>query len=140
MLTRSTFFALAAVFVASLATSSNAQACDGFGGYGFGMGRLYNSLEYNVPYFAAHPPVYYSHPVPRTYGHSPFAYPPHFRTPEIVETSGPIQISNPYVPKAEQIKDTEVKPKDTTVSAPKTVEPLVVFNPFVVDASVAASH
>jgi len=140
MLTRTTFIALAAAVVASLATPNAAQACDGCGGYGFGMGRLYNSLEYNVPYFAAHPPVYYSQPVPRTYGHSPFAYPPHFRTPEVVETSGPIQISNPYVPKAEQIKQTDVQPKDTTVSVPAAPEPVVIFNPYVLESSVAANR
>ena len=33
------------------------------------------SSEY-VPYYAMHPPVYYSYPVPRPYGYSPFAYPP----------------------------------------------------------------
>jgi hypothetical protein len=34
-----------------------------------------------VPYFALHPPVYYSYRVARTYGYSPFAYPPGVMTP-----------------------------------------------------------
>lgn len=29
----------------------------------------------SVPYFAMHPPVYYSYRVPRTYGYSPYAFP-----------------------------------------------------------------
>lgn len=141
MLTRTTFFTLATAMVLSLATTNSAQAYDGCGyGFGYDIGRLYNSLEFRVPYFAAHPPVYYSHPVPRTYGHSPFAYPPHFRTPDVVAPSGPIQISNPYVPKAEQIKDTKVEAKDPTVSAPTPSQPLVIHNPYVVDTAVAASR
>ena len=35
-----------------------------------------------IPYYAAHPPVYYSYPVPRPYGFSPYAYPPGTMTPE----------------------------------------------------------
>jgi hypothetical protein len=35
------------------------------------------------PYFALHPPVYYSCPVPRSYGYSPFAYPGCVQTPEV---------------------------------------------------------
>jgi len=30
----------------------------------------------SVPYFAQHPPVYYSYPVPRPYGHLPYPYLP----------------------------------------------------------------
>src|SRR5436305_15351376 len=37
----------------------------------------------HIPYFALHPPVYYSYPVARTYGYSPFAYPFGSPTPEI---------------------------------------------------------
>jgi hypothetical protein len=48
------------------------------------------------PYFALHPPVYYSLPVPRTYGYSPFAYPPHVLTPEVVV---PLEVENPHVPR-----------------------------------------
>ena len=66
------------------------------------MGYLYNSLDYNVPYFAAHPPVYYSYPVPRTYGYSPFAYPPYVMTPEVVmEAQRRCEIINPYVPSSQ---------------------------------------
>ena len=55
-----------------------------YGGYNFwDAGRLYGVLADNVPYYSAFPPVYYSVPVARTYGYSPFAYPPGTMTPEI---------------------------------------------------------
>ena len=76
-----------------------------------------------MPYFALHPPVYYSYPVARTYGFSPFPYPPEVLTPELppapvvrnpyvvnvaasVDASGegsqpPQRMNNPYVLKAE---------------------------------------
>jgi hypothetical protein len=60
-----------------------AQAFDGWGGYsshfpwyGYGNNGPAAYALGNIPappYFALHPPVYYSHPTPRTYGHSPFA-------------------------------------------------------------------
>jgi hypothetical protein len=69
-----------------------------------------------IPYFALFPPVYYSYHVPRTYGYSPFAYPPGVFTPsyEILTVAGrntlaagrqssarqdrpPLRIDNPYV-------------------------------------------
>lgn len=114
----------------------------GYGlGYGFGgVGALYNGLDfysdYRVPYFAAHPPVYYSRPVPRTYGHSPFAYPPYFRTPELCTAVEPVMIENPHVP-ASIKKDS--KESDETVSAPAAPKPLVVVNPYVIDSSLAES-
>jgi len=47
------------------------------------------------PYFALHPPVYYSVPVPRTYGYSPHAYPGSTATPEVVQAAN--LIVNPHV-------------------------------------------
>ncbi len=115
--------------IALLALSPTASACDG-GCYGFGMGNLYNSLNYQVPYFAAHPPVYYSYPVPRTYGHSPFAYPPHFRTPDVIESSGPVMV-NPYIPSSTETPTSDAG-SDRGVSHPQqsATAPLVVDNPF----------
>ena len=125
---------LAAVVVA-LAVSSKAQAqmCGGGGygcGYGCDLGLLYNSLDYNVPYFAAHPPVYYSYPVPRTYGYSPFAYPPGVMTPDVVNDSAPIEITNPYVPSSQQDKSKD-HPNQTAASVRRQPEPLVIDNPYV---------
>ncbi len=88
-----------------------------YGGYGWQPS--YYASE-SVPYFSLHPPVYYSYRIPRTYGYSPFAYPPGvltpgseppraaagqnmYTTPEGAESTGssqgrpPLRIDNPYV-------------------------------------------
>ncbi len=36
----------------------------------------------SIPYYAVHPPVYYSHIVPRPYGYSPYAYVPGYVSPQ----------------------------------------------------------
>ncbi len=96
-------------------------------GYRWGWGRgydgwasLYRSGHIPTPpYFALHPPVYYSQPVPRTYGYSPHAYPGWVPTPEIVAPQ-PQTIINPHVvPQAEESPS-------PTAHAPK-----VTYNPFV---------
>jgi hypothetical protein len=73
-----------------------------------------------VPYFSLHPPVYYSYRVARTYGYSPFPYPPGVLTPgseppraavvqniyaaseggespELQQGRQPLRIDNPFV-------------------------------------------
>lgn len=112
--------------------ASPASAIDGplgcYGGYGYGY--LYSNLDYKIPYFAAYPPVYYSYPVPRTYGHSPFAYPPGTRTPDVVAEAPvkPVTILNPYV---EQKDGADAKMEDKTTAAAMQPEPLVILNPYV---------
>ncbi|MGD9636098.1 MAG: hypothetical protein AB7G28_17770 [Pirellulales bacterium] len=135
---------LLVVFVAMMVAvlAAPARACDncngGWGGWGGGwgwdMGYLYNQLDYNVPYFAAHPPVYYSYPVPRTYGYSPFAYPPGVMTPDVMigEEVKPVEIVNPYVPKEQQQAagvDQSAEHRNSTEP-----QPLVIMNPFVAGA------
>lgn len=121
---------IAAAAISAFSFCGTSQACNGCGGgFGYGLGFLYNSLDSKVPYFAAHPPVYYSYPVPRTYGHSPFAYPPHFRTPEVVDNVQPVEITNPYFQgSTEQPAAPEV---EETVKSKPTAGPLVVENPYV---------
>jgi hypothetical protein len=99
------------VLLALWAVPSAAPAADGpyFGGYGlFGWGcyPFYGgavSVPGPLPYYALYPPVYYSRPVPRTYGFSPFAYPLGSPTPEEPERAvarevvRPVRIVNPYV-------------------------------------------
>src|SRR3954466_4783508 len=75
-------------------------AFGGGGDYGWDIAELYRQLYNNLPYFALHPPVYYSQPVPRTYGYSPFAYLPDGMTQDVVKESNPVTIVNPYVPAA----------------------------------------
>jgi hypothetical protein len=134
MLKRSGLLALA---LACGLAAGNAQAqCGGmYGGMGYGgywdIGRLYSVLSQNVPYYAAFPPVYYSAPVPRSYGYSPFAYPPGTMTPEVVETVSAQEIVNPYVEpaslKTEKTKTTE----DRVTAIQAKPSPLLVLNPFV---------
>ncbi len=64
---------------------------DGYGWYWlYGRERL--------PYYSLYPPVYYSYPVPRPYGYSPFAYPPGVATPEVeLRRMWPKKVVNPYV-------------------------------------------
>lgn len=78
------------------------------------------------PYFALHPPVYYSAPVPRTYGYSPFAYPPSVMTPEIVDAQ-PIELTNPHVP-ASAIDPSEDNDKTTQTEYGSL--PLAIINPY----------
>jgi hypothetical protein len=121
---------IALVAVLSMSASAHAQICGGGYGCGYGDGYLYSSLDYNVPYYAAHPPVYYSYPVPRTYGYSPFAYPPYVMTPDVEGESVPLEITNPYVPSTKQDKSTQ--PADSTAALSSDhVEPLVIINPYV---------
>jgi hypothetical protein len=104
----------------------------GLGGYNdiCGYAELYRQLYNNLPYFALHPPVYYSYPVPRTYGYSPFAYPPHVMTPEFAGAPQPLEIINPHVEGPEAKPTNSTKP-DRAAATSARVEPLVVINPFV---------
>ncbi len=86
--------------------------------YGWQTPSLY--VQDYVPYYAMHPPVYYSYVVPRPYGYSPFAYPPGTFTPE-PRRAEPLVVPNPFVP-ATQGRD---GPKHRTASAP-----LRIVNPY----------
>ncbi|MCA9262170.1 MAG: hypothetical protein KDA61_23290 [Planctomycetales bacterium] len=113
-------------------TASNAQAqCGsscawnsfGYGSY-VGVGDLYRVLAQNVPHFAAFPPVYYSVPMPRTYGYSPFAYLPHVQTPD-APMAAPEVIENPYF---EPASTTEELPESSDRT---TAAPVEIVNPYV---------
>ncbi len=119
--------------------TDSAEAYGWNNSYGCGIGGLYRSLdqptEMRVPYFAAHPPVYYSQPVPRTYGHSPFAYGPCHKTPEIMESAQPVMIENPHVNSSVSEKTTVKKPITRERSVSHNNEeaasgPLMIENPY----------
>jgi hypothetical protein len=100
----------------------------GFGGYGYDVGRLYGVLAQKVPYYAAFPPVYYSAPVPRTYGYSPFAYPPGTATPELPsQVMAAQEILNPYVPASTVVDKEEA---DNVTQRTTTPAALAIVNPF----------
>jgi len=117
------------------------------GGYGLIVpeARFYNGER--IPYFALYPPVYYSLPVPRTYGYSPFAYPPGTMTPELLEPEikvyegptkpagglregkrarvavAPLRLHNPYLAKSEDSAEASLP----LAARPQPAKPLVLF-------------
>jgi hypothetical protein len=126
--------ACAAFFLTADAPTAQADnGCNGYG-YGFGYYPLYGR-DY-VPYYAMHPPVYYSYPVPRPYGWSPFAYPPSVMTPEVDFSQAsitPKAIENPYV----KVKQVPRKPEATNTTA---IQPLRIANPFVTETKLASDQ
>jgi len=120
--------ALAATLLVSAASAADgpflSHAPCGY--YGWYWGDLYSfQAREATPYFAHHPPVYYSLPVPRTYGYTPFPYPPSVMTPEVLAPV-PKVIENRYVPRKAQ----EQPPADRTASGP-----LRIVNPYVVQVA-----
>ncbi len=104
----------------------------GSGAYGLGFynysGNYYGN-NYRQPYYALFPPVYYSYPVARPYGYSPFAYPPGTITPEAPRQAvAPVEYINPLVPQ----RDTPTG--DKTASSPR-----MYYNPYVKKAQTAST-
>jgi hypothetical protein len=66
-----------------------------YGPCGWSYTYPYSYSNQTVPYFAMYPPVYYSYRVARTYGYSPFAYPPGVMTPGS-EAPRPVIVQNQY--------------------------------------------
>lgn len=114
---------------AAPAVAGNGCGC----GHGLGYGQYSLYVQERIPYFAQNPPVYYSYPVPRTYGHSPYAYPAWFKTPEAA-TPTPITLDNPYVPQRANATETTNRSAAITSQPP----PLVIMNPYVKQARVIA--
>lgn len=121
------FIFVAALAVAGVATAfqcSEAEAQSPFlgggcyGGYGFGQYSIYSTES--IPFYWRYSPVYYSMPVPRTYGYSPFAYPPGVQTPEVIIE--PEMTINPYVPR----DNSSAEPTGRVTSQVKRIQ-----NPFV---------
>ncbi len=76
----------------------------GYSGSLYGLGRMPVP-----PYYSIHPPVYYSLPQARAYGHSPFAYSGDYQAPEKVTRR---IVVNPHIEK--RVLPTE----DGTLPAP----------------------
>ncbi len=129
---------LALVIVGLAAGSAEAQfGFGGGGGYGLGFYNYNGGYGINspqIPYYALYPPVYYSYPVPRTYGYSPFAYPPGTPTPDVAPPPAAARYRNPFVTPTPATKETA----DQVTAAPIGSGPRRYYNPFVKQA-VAAS-
>lgn len=127
--------AFAALLLPAAAQAQYPGGGYGYGGYG-GWGQMNYGQGYYVgsgrvpPYFALHPPVYYSHEiVRRPMGPSPFAYPSWYAPPSSRggEVAGyqapqPLLVENPYV-----------KAKAPVVANVSTEQPVSahVANPYV---------
>jgi hypothetical protein len=133
-------WAACVVAIVAVVTNSPAVASDPYSGqhylsryspYPADLSRLYGSGAIPVPpYFSLHPPVYYSRPVARTYGYSPWAYPPQTKTPDVAPRT-PKVIQNKFVPPT----------KDGTTKAAKhrvAAAPVRILNPFVTDVAAMA--
>lgn len=133
-MTGNTKWLLAAAFAAILLPAA-AQAQYPYGGMGYGgwgqanYGQgVYQGSNYRPPYFALHPPVYYSQEIiRRPMGASPFAYPSwyspsphHGMAAARQQAPQPMLVENPYV-KAKA-------PANASIEQPVGVE---VTNPFV---------
>ena len=110
------------IFVVAGATVSTAQADNGYCGpynsHAYGNGWWPYTLGYVPipPYYALHPPVYYSVPVARPYGYSPYPL-PGTALPPIPAAPVALEVTNPYI---------ESAVVDSTASTPR-----LIVNPYV---------
>ncbi len=126
-MSRFMLFSLVAFSAAILATASRADAQDYPGYWGYSC-----ICAESAPYFALHPPVYYSLPVPRTYGYSPFPYPPGVLTPAS-NLPRPQVVRNVYGGR-EAPADDEIALRQPGPS------PLTIINPFVEQSGKSAAN
>jgi len=123
-------FAVTATYFCLAAPSATANDCGGCGYGGFNGVHRFQHSDRQIPYFAEHPPVYYSFPVPRTYGHSPYAYPGTFRTPEIEMAPAPLMIENPHVTPEQVEPEAKINAEKDSTASKKLPRPLIVVNPY----------
>jgi hypothetical protein len=134
-----TLFAAAAIATAFSFCGSTAKAQSPFLGPGFGNGccgggylgsnftGLYGLGKIPVPpYFSLHPPVYYSVPVPRPYGYSPYALWPGMEPVETIALPQAEEVLNPHV--NEEIEAPEASATGHVAAAH---QPQWILNPFV---------
>ncbi len=108
--------AVAMVFTTS--TDASAQSYNNGYAFGTGVGQAFcggfgGSRFAAPPYFAQHPPVYYSGIVRRPYGISPYAAPPGIRPVEMsvpVEAPQPLSVKNPFVDQAHRVSTPKSEP------------------------------
>ena len=123
------------------ASPAKAQFLSG-GSYGLGFFNYGSPYVYQqrIPYYALYPPVYYSYPVARTYGYSPFAYPPGTLTPNLPPKVEAANYTNPFVtPKTERAaadRSVRTVPAPRGKAAPQSVAKTFV-NPYVPQAIAA---
>lgn len=131
------FLTLAALAIGLLAAETASAQSPLLFGYGYGNWGSYGDSGWRtLPYFAEHPPVYYSHPIPRPYGFSPYATPP-FLLPAELQVTQPQaeEIINPYFrPKSDDAEDSQEGVEATGAHRekhPRTAQRRVIVNPYV---------
>ena len=119
----------------------------GYGGGGWGYLGTRVGFQPQPPYYAVHPPVYYSAQIiHRPYGYSPYAYPPTYPPfgQQMIESrasagSDPTVFINPYVNQqgngGGQLPPPRIQPATGDNSS---VQPKMIINPYVVRREVAA--
>jgi hypothetical protein len=120
---------LASLVLAGILTTVAASEAQAFWGYGGWYGPYYGFNLYgmdDVPYFAKNPPVYYSRPVARPYGFSPYAYLPYVETPQApVSFRGrPKQIVNEHMDPSPMDENPPMNASAKTSGQRKTVYPI----------------
>ena len=144
-----TIWAFCVVLMVAAEATAAGQDSPGCGyGYPYGWASPSIYVSDYIPYYALHPPVYYSYPVARPYGYSPFAYPPGVTTPNggayysgtvnsrqtryrvnpkttVGKTAAaPVVIENPYFHKEGQVA---AQPAGQSSPRPQVVYPLAQF-------------
>jgi hypothetical protein len=102
------------------ADSADAQIFAPSYGFAGGTGPYNLYIQDTPPFYAMYPPVYYSQPMSRSYGWSPFAYPPGVPTPQ-AHVSAPQGVHTATV-----VESNAPAPAEAVAVAPLTIE-----NPFV---------
>ncbi len=134
----------AATLACSLALAGNAQAYWGCGyganyfGYGLPMGWYTGVQGRMPPYFALHPPVYYSGEIVRIpYGNTPFAYPygtvaPMNYAPPAANYAPPMAATEPAEPVMIENEFVQEQNRGKTVSVTRTAssEGEFIDNPY----------
>ncbi len=141
---KSTRVALAlfvAMSILAIAHSANAQGAYSFGGRYFNpyRGNAFGASPYALgriptpPYFALHPPVYYSGITPTTYGRRPFPQPayPIFQAPQAQVKVSPSSAPTRSVRSLNVVQNPYMKSTDTPEKKPaRTRTVKVILNPF----------
>jgi hypothetical protein len=130
------------VLLAASLQASQASAQFGIGPGAYGLGFYnYNANQfggnYRIPYYALFPPVYYSYPVARTYGYSPFAYPPGTITPATAPQVAAVEYINPFVKPSGDSNGTPAEVKETVDKSASM--PRMYSNPFVKSVQTAST-
>ena len=122
------------VLLAASLQASQASAQIGAGAYGLGFfnySQYGNGGNYRIPYYALFPPVYYSYPVARTYGYSPFAYPPGTITPAAPPKVAAVDYINPFVYETGRDGATPAPVGKAEAVDPTASLPRMYYNPYV---------